>query len=257
VNCLRSGAPPVPRVSNSLTPLLRRARKDGLERTFMLIGKNLPGPLRGWLIRYRTRQHDRFDEKYRVDTQAPVRISDLETANPAALFANGYEGTPIAAIHKIIRRLKVDRPQFAFIDLGSGKGRVLLIAAQYPFKSVIGIEFSETLHYIALSNIQSYCEARRVRTRPTSINCDAAGFDFSNIGNKVVFCYNAFHAQLMIRIIHNLQTSRRPSDATLLVYLGPIARSVAEALRYFPTVRSGEFLSEFGFFEQYSIFKIQ
>lgn len=183
----RSEAPPVQLVSNPPAPVLRRTRKGGLERTFMLIGKNLPGPLRGWLIRHRIRQHDRFDAKYRVETQAPVRISDLETANPAAPFANRYEGTPIAAIHKIIRRLKVDRPQFTFIDLGSGKGRVLLIAAQYPFKSVIGIEFSETLHNIALSNIQRYCELGRVKTRPTSINCDAAGFDFSDIGNKIVF----------------------------------------------------------------------
>ena len=247
----------MPLVSNSLTSLLRRARKGGLERAFMLFGKNLPGPLRGWLIRHRIRQHDRFDTKYRVDTQAPVRISDLETANPAAPFANRYEGTPIVAIRKIIRRLKIDRPQFTFIDLGSGKGRVLLIAAQYPFKSVIGIEFSETLHNIASTNIRSFCKSAPTKTHPTSINCDAAGFDFSDLGNKVVFCYNPFAAELMIRVIHNLQRSRHPSEETLLVYLGPMARSVSEALCRFPTVSGGEFLSEFGFFEQYSIFKMQ
>jgi SAM-dependent methyltransferase len=255
-DCSRSKALPMQFLSSSLMPLIRRAREDGLQSTVMLIGKNLPRPFRGWLIRRRIRQHCRFDARYGVDTQAPVRILDLEAANPAAAFANRYEGTPIAAIHKVIRRLKVDRPQFTFIDLGSGKGRVLLIAAQYPFKSVIGIEFSETLHSIALSNIESFCGSGHAKTKPISVNCDAAAFDFSGLKNKIVFCYNPFGAEVMTRVMSNLQHSGPSSNKTLLVYLGPMASVVAERLCRFPVLRKGEFLSEFGFFERYSIFRL-
>jgi tRNA G46 methylase TrmB len=31
--------------------------------------------------------------------------------------------------------------QYTFIDVGSGKGRVLFVAAEYPFRKVIGVEF--------------------------------------------------------------------------------------------------------------------
>src|SRR5438105_13430427 len=123
-------------------------------------------------MRRRRLQHERFDKKYQIDTQMPVAIADLETTAPGAKFANRYQGSPVAVLHRMIRRLKVDRQRFTFIDLGSGKGRVLLIAAQYPFKSVIGVEFSKTLHEIALANIEQLAAARVIHTSVTSINCD-------------------------------------------------------------------------------------
>src|SRR5947208_376682 len=109
--------------------LIRRAKRDGLRRGVLVAAKNLPRPLYEWLVRRRFREHEGFDVKYGIDTQAPVRLSELETSAPGARFANRYEGAPIAALHKIIRRLKLDRRRFTFVDLGSGKGRVLLIAA--------------------------------------------------------------------------------------------------------------------------------
>ena len=145
---------PMPLINERLVHLLQRWRKDGLRSALMLVGKNLPQPVIEWQIQRRRLQHERFDTRYQIDTQMPVALADLETTAPGAKFANRYQGTPVVVIHRMIRRLKVNRQRFTFIDLGSGKGRVLLIAAQYPFKSVIGIEFSKTLHDIALTNIQ-------------------------------------------------------------------------------------------------------
>jgi SAM-dependent methyltransferase len=196
--------------------------------------------------------------KYGVDTQAPVRVSELETSAPGARFANRYEGAPIAALHKIIRRLQLDRRRFTFIDLGSGKGRVLLIAAQYSFKSVIGVEFSNKLHDIALSNIKRFIHLEpHVLSNITSINCDAAEFDFSDIGDKVIFCYNPFGADVMNRVLDNLQSASCQQGETVLVYLGPMPAAVSEKLHPFKIMRKGEFLSEFGFFEQYSVCRIR
>jgi hypothetical protein len=49
---------------------------------------------------------------------------------------------------------------FTFIDLGSGKGRVLLMAAAYGFKRIIGVEFMPELHRVAEENIRKYTEHR-------------------------------------------------------------------------------------------------
>src|SRR5437763_1425749 len=111
----------MPLTNQRFAYLLKRCRKDGLRSTLMLVGKNLPQPMFEWQMWRRRMQHQRFDTKYQVDTQTPVAVADLETTAPGAKFANRYQGTPIALLHRIIRRLNVDRQRFTFIDLGSGK----------------------------------------------------------------------------------------------------------------------------------------
>jgi SAM-dependent methyltransferase len=246
----------MPLINQRLAYILKRCRTDGLRNTLMLVGKNLPQPMLEWQIRRRRLQHQRFDTKYHIDTQMPVALADLETTAPGAKFANRYEGTPIAVLHRIIRRLKVDRQRFTFIDLGSGKGRVLLIAAQYPFKSVIGVEFSTTLHDIALTNIQKFAAAGATYTSVTSMNCDAGEFDFSNIGHKIVFCYNSFAADLMIRVLDNLNAPTHKPRETIFAYLGGMPSAVSQKLSFFPIIDKGECLTEFGTYEQYSIYRL-
>jgi SAM-dependent methyltransferase len=232
------------------------AMSHRLRGALLLIGKNLPPPLYKWVARRRVRQHERFDSRYGLDTQAPVPVLELETAVLGGRSANRYEGTPIAPLHKLIRRLSVERSRFTFIDLGSGKGRVLLIAGQYPFKSVIGVEFSKRLHEIALKNIRRFSQSNLTRTTIASVNCDASNFDFSEIGDKIVFCYNPFGANLMNRVLDKLEPTASQPGETVLLYLGPIPQEIAERLTRFPVLGRGEFLSEFGFFEQYSIYKL-
>jgi SAM-dependent methyltransferase len=41
-----------------------------------------------------------------------------------------------------------------FVDYGSGMGRVLIFAAQQPFKRVMGVEMSDELNRIARDNIE-------------------------------------------------------------------------------------------------------
>jgi Histone methylation protein DOT1 len=247
----------VTRFNHSLIRLIQRFKTSGPESAIILIVKNLPRPTREWLTRHRARQHQRFDSKYRVDTQMPVPVSDLEASAPGARFANRYEGTPIAALRKIIRRLRVDWSRFTFIDLGSGKGRVLLIAGQHRFRSVVGVEFSQKLHAIALSNIEVFDELGLTKAKIISFNCDAGDFDFSNIKDKIIFCYNPFSEDLMIRVLDNIERSIRQGGETIFLYLGPMPATISVRLSRFPIIRRGEFLSEFGFFEQYSIYKIQ
>jgi SAM-dependent methyltransferase len=223
----------------------------------MLVGKNLPRPVLEWQMRRRRLQHERFDSKYHVDTQMAVALADLETTAPEARFANSYQGTPVAVLHRIIRRLKVDRQRFTFIDLGSGKGRALLIAAQYPFKSVLGVEFSKKLHDIALANIEKFAAAGAACTTVTAINCDAAQFDFSDIGHKVVFCANPFAADLMIRVLDNLNAPAPRPGETIFAYLGGMPSAVREKLNCFPLIDKGEFLTEFDTYEQYAIYRMQ
>ena len=223
----------------------------------VLVGKNLIWPYCDWLIRRRIRAHEQFDLKYGLDTQTPILIRDLETWAPAAQYAVHYEGTPIPLVHRILRHLRTDLSRFTFIDLGSGKGRVLLVAAQYSFKSVIGVEFSKTLHDIAQANISKFVKQGLTKIRPTSINMDASEFDFSQFTDKVVFCNNPFAASLVLRVLDNLQHSvAKTEDHGILICLTPIPTAVKERLDTFVLIRQGSYLSHFGGFQKFYVYRI-
>jgi predicted RNA methylase len=237
--------------------LAQHIREDGLRNSAVLVGKNLVWPYCDWLIRRRIRAHEQFDLKYGLDTQTPLLMRQLETSAPGAQFANHYEGAAIPLVHKILRQLKTDLRQFTFIDLGSGKGRVLLVAAQYSFKSVVGVEFSKILHDIAQSNISKFVEHGLTKTHPESINMDAGEFDFSQFRDKVVFCNNPFTASLMLRVLDNLQLSvGNNGDNAILIYLTPIPTAVKDRLDTFGLITQGRFLSHFGGFQTYYIYRI-
>lgn len=51
-----------------------------------------------------------------------------------------------SVLRQILDRLPLDFEEYTFIDLGSGKGRALLIASEYPFRAVVGVELSPKLH---------------------------------------------------------------------------------------------------------------
>jgi predicted RNA methylase len=237
--------------------LVHHIRDNGLRSSVALVGKNLIWQYCDWLIRRRIRAHEQFDLKYGLDTQTSILIRHLETSAPGAEYANPYEGAAIPLVHRIIRQLRTDLRPFTFIDLGSGKGRVLLVAAQYSFKSVIGVEFSKTLHDIARSNIYKFVEQGLTKTRPISINMDAGEFDFSQFADKVVFCNNPFAANLMLRVLDNLQLSiAKTGGHGILIYLTPIPAAVKDRLDTFGLIRQGRFLSHFGGFQKFYVYRI-
>jgi hypothetical protein len=76
------------------------------------------------------------------------------------ITARPYFATEPWLFEQLMQALPIDFTQFTFIDLGSGKGRVLLMASAYPFKRIIGVEFMPELHRVAQENIRKYTEHR-------------------------------------------------------------------------------------------------
>lgn len=86
---------------------------------------------------------------------------------------------------------------------------------------------------------------------------DAGAFDFSQYENKILFCYNPFTATLALRILDNLQFSlRKTGHEGILIYLGPIPPAVKERLDTFHLIAQGSYLSHFGGFQKYFIYRI-
>ena len=95
---------------------------------------------------------------------------------------------------------------FTFIDLGCGKGRVLLMASDYPFKKIIGVEFMPDLHRAAQKNIAGYSTDRQQCRQIEAVCMDARDFQFPS-GPLVVYLFNPFSEATFAQVLENLRHS--------------------------------------------------
>jgi predicted RNA methylase len=82
----------------------------------------------------------------------------------------------VSMLRLTMRQLPRDLSDFVFIDVGSGKGRVLLAAAQYKFKRVLGVELTQELHEHAQRNIVAFRGPRQTDA-VHSVLSDARDFE--------------------------------------------------------------------------------
>jgi SAM-dependent methyltransferase len=103
-----------------------------------------------------------------------------------------------------------------FVDFGCGKGRVLLAAAAYPFRRIVGIEFSPELCTICRRNISSFRQRYRSHIEIDVIQSDATKY---NIGHdeSVFFFFNPFECGLMKEVLHNIQSSAEISPRKIWI----------------------------------------
>jgi SAM-dependent methyltransferase len=95
---------------------------------------------------------------------------------------------------------------FTFIDLGCGKGRVLLMASDYPFKGIIGVEFMPELVSAAQKNISGYSSDRQRCRKIETLCMDARDFQFPS-GPLVVYLFNPFSESTFVAVLENLERS--------------------------------------------------
>jgi SAM-dependent methyltransferase len=123
-----------------------------------------------------------------------------------------------------------DYSRYTFIDMGSGKGRVLFVAAEYPFRKVIGVEFSNALHDDAVANLKRYKHPKRRCADIEPVHVDARDFEFPN-DNLVIYLFNPFGPEVMERMLANLEKSleKHPRHA-IVVMLWPDHSDVVERM---------------------------
>lgn len=147
-----------------------------------------------------------FDLRHGVDTCGVVSLRGLTIRGEHALYGINYDPTPPRAIRYLLREINVAFSETTFIDMGSGKGRALLVAAEYPFKAVIGVEFAEELHNIAVNNIRAYRGKLRCQ-QVRSVNTDATEFSFP-CGPLVVHFFNPFQPPVLERVLTKIIACR-------------------------------------------------
>ncbi len=192
-----------------------------------------------------------YDWEFRVDTtSATVGWRD----RLLGIFHSPYQPTEPALFHEMLASLvqasplssaKIDFSRFTFIDIGSGKGRALLMAADYPFRRILGIELLPELHHVAKQNISKY--------KSDSQQCFAIECLLGDANEwalppepTVLYLFNPLPESGLVKMIGDLEQSLRQYPRPMFVlYHNPLLEHVL--------TRNGVFRRIVGT-HQYSIF---
>ena len=133
--------------------------------------------------------------------------------------SNIYGPVRAANVRAALRDLPVrDLSPYTFLDIGSGKGRVLFIAAEYPFRRVLGVEYDRAMHLVAEQNIAAFRHPGQRCHSIESVHANAADFEFPD-GDLVVYLFNPFGPEILSKMLQNLQRAITQQPRHVLIMM--------------------------------------
>ena len=165
-----------------------------------------------------------YDWDYRVDTTSAT-VS--WRARLIGLLHSPYQPTDPALFREMLTSLlqaapEIDLREFTFIDVGSGKGRALLMASDYPFRRILGIELLPELHRVAQENIARYKSDSQQCFAAESICGDARNLVFPP-EPMVLYLFKPLPEAGLVELLKTLEDSLREHPrAVYVVYHNPL-----------------------------------
>ena len=216
-------------VVRSWQRLVRSLRNHGLggtlERAFV---KAPAAPVR------EARPPHPFDVRHGTDTGGYISGADLQGVSLSGLYVTAYAGVPPSAMTQAIADLPVRPAEFSFVDLGCGKGRALLVAAEFPFPRLLGVELATELCEAARANVASNPDSS---ARISILKQDATTVAYPD-GPLLIFMFHPFLAPVLRKVLANLErqiAARAPREAPSSCMRG--IRVSPDVMERFPFLR--------------------
>jgi SAM-dependent methyltransferase len=206
--------------------------RNGFGRTLRTFVAEVWGFLRDSTPEQRRRRYGdvEYDWDHHVDTtSATVSWRD----RLLGIFHSPYQPTEPALFHEMLAALNIDFTNFTFLDLGSGKGRTLLMASAYPFRRIIGVELLPELNRVAQKNFQNY-QSESQRCRQIETRCgDGCEFQFP-AEPTVLYLFNPLPPSGLSRVVANLERSLQENPRPVFVlYHNPLYDEVIAGIGLF------------------------
>jgi SAM-dependent methyltransferase len=175
-----------------------------------------------------------FDRRFHVQTGGLYFFSD-KSASPRPRFDYYYEATSPRLFRKVLHLLGPLATPFSFYDMGCGKGRVLMMAAQHGFHRVVGVEFDSELYKTAVANMASFRARYDCKSPVEVVHGDAAEFQFPD-EDSVIFFFNPFPEPVMRRVLKSIRRSAINTKYRYIVYNNPVHASLFDSPHEFELV---------------------
>lgn len=158
-----------------------------------------------------------FDQRYGTETGGVLGGGSLATGQKNDAHITAYAGVAPsrlnAALDRWMETLVGERLEdFAFVDLGCGKGRALLLASERDFRQVLGIELNRALAETTERNAILWESLGRRRAPMMIRQGDATEIVYPE-GHLLVFLYNPFGAPVMKAVTAQLHAHVRATGA--------------------------------------------
>ena len=172
-----------------------------------------------------------FDATHGVDTSGFAAAAECagESAGGVGLAAqiSPYGGSQPSIVRSGLASLP-DPQRYAFVDIGCGKGRPLVVASEFPFPRVVGVELAPRLAAIARANA-AIVAARHPDRTPIEVQVGDATAVSPPADRVVYFMYHAFNDALVGALIDNLERQLRDRlQHAFFVYYNPVHGDVLD-----------------------------
>lgn len=171
-----------------------------------------------------------FDQLRGTDTGGLIPARELLTGHPSDRHVTAYYGVAPSILRTLldIWQHRTGPPfsldQYTFLDIGAGKGRAMLVAAEAPFRQVLGVELNPELAAIAEQNFTLAQSpealdngAPELLSPVTLVHGDALELAFPETPT-LLHLFHPFEAPLLRKLLGRLETAflTRPGQLDLL-----------------------------------------
>jgi SAM-dependent methyltransferase len=177
--------------------------------------------LRGlWALAVSESVNYAFDVRYGVETRLGVDRGELAGTVGDIEHAEPYRATQALHLYRLFRQLGLG-PGRGLVDMGSGKGRVLFIAALAGFRTARGVEFSSELCDVARRNVERFRQRSRTATDFEIIHADAGEYRIRD-DEDVFYFANPFDEHILRKVMANISASFAATPRPMtLIYFNP------------------------------------
>lgn len=130
------------------------------------------------------------------------------------------QGSPSGNIYlsQLLQSLEIESKD-RILDIGCAKGSAMRIMHKFPFSRIDGLELSERLSNIAVSNF------RKLKFDSQVFHKDASEFKFYNDYNYF-YLYNPFPAVVMEKVINEIKNQIIGNQVKYIIYNNPVCHLI-------------------------------
>ena len=176
-----------------------------------------------------------FDLRNGTDTFSWMDVQDLDVVGANKARGTRYGPTLASPFRRLLRKLRLPT-DCAFVDLGCGKGRALMLAMEYGFRRVVGVEFSKELCEAAEGNLACYQDRHHLQAEISILTMDVVDYEFQR-DDQVVYMFDPFDEVVTTQVLGNLRKSLQTWPRNVwLIYQTPAHRDVIAKTQLFSTI---------------------
>jgi cyclopropane fatty-acyl-phospholipid synthase-like methyltransferase len=173
-----------------------------------------------WMAFFMLYDNIRGSIKYGSNTFIPIELKNLTISSGDIKKASRYEAVSFYLLEQLLTAFRKISGETSIIDLGCGKGRMMMVAPHFGFADITGIDFAKEVCEQAITNMKIK-ESQFPEIKWKVINQNAEDYNIRS-NDSIFFMFNPFNSQTLKNFLKKLDVSCNQSPRTVyFIYASP------------------------------------